>query len=69
MRADPRVRKDGRCSVCRKSRKPERSRKYARGQADKDPFCSTVCARQWHGTSLPETNFHRAQQKLAQEAA
>jgi hypothetical protein len=52
---DPPVREDGRCIVCPKARHPERSRKYAGGTAETDPFCSTQCARAYYGTSLPAT--------------
>jgi hypothetical protein len=40
--ADPPQRKDGRCVSCRGSR-PEVAVKNG------DPFCSTSCARAWHG--------------------
>jgi hypothetical protein len=50
---EPAVPADGSCAVCGKPRKPERSRKYAHGCAEIDPFCSVECARKFHGTSLP----------------
>jgi hypothetical protein len=50
-RSDPPVRKDGRCRVCLGARRPERARKY-RALAELDSFCSTECARQWHGCTL-----------------
>jgi hypothetical protein len=46
---DPAVRPDGRCVVCGKKRKPERSRTYAKHLAELDPFCSTECCREYHG--------------------
>lgn len=46
---DPPVREDGRCVVCLGPRNPERSKKYAGDVAHLDPFCSNVCARDWHG--------------------
>ncbi len=49
MKADPKVRKDGKCAVCKQPRRPERSRKYAPGIADADPFCDVKCARLFHG--------------------
>ena len=48
MKPDPPVRRDGRCAECGKPRYPGRSRKYGKGAADLDPFCSTNCARKWH---------------------
>lgn len=51
---DPPVREDGRCFVCLKDRKPERSRRYAGDIAEFDPFCSMPCARAFYGCSLPE---------------
>ena len=51
---DPPVRPDGNCVICRKPRKPERSRKYAGATAQLDPFCSNTCARAWYGNPIPE---------------
>jgi len=48
MKPDPPVRRDGKCAECGKPRYPGRSRKYGKGAADLDPFCSTNCARKWH---------------------
>lgn len=50
--ADPPVRADGKCAVCGKKRKPERSVTYAKNQAERDPFCSTECCRVYHGTEI-----------------
>jgi hypothetical protein len=51
---DPSVRKDGLCAVCGKPRNPERSKKYAYGQALADPFCSNACCRKHHGLPAVE---------------
>ncbi len=63
MNADPPVRADGRCSVCKKSRQPERSKRYAGIVAETDPFCSVDCARVFHGQpsvrELRKTKFGR----------
>jgi hypothetical protein len=55
IRPDPPLRPDGRCAVCHKPRRPERSRRYGGAVAELDPFCSVTCARQYHGTMLPAT--------------
>ena len=52
-REDPPVPEDGTCFVCRKPRKPERSRKYAGITATLDPFCRSDCARVFYGNPLP----------------
>jgi hypothetical protein len=49
VRPDPPVRKDGRCSQCGQPRHPQRSRKYGQAAAELDPFCSSSCAKAWHG--------------------
>jgi hypothetical protein len=51
---DPKVRADGRCALtgCGRLRHPERSRRYAGFEADKDPFCSSVCARAFYGVTF-----------------
>lgn len=59
MIADPPVRADGRCHVCAKQRKPERSKKYAGLTAETDPFCSVECVRAYYGNPYPE-NLSRA---------
>lgn len=53
---DPPVRADGNCFTCGKPRKPERSRRYAKGKnsAKNDPFCSANCCRRHYGLPLPE---------------
>lgn len=57
MNAEPPVRPDGLCAVCLAPRRPERSRRYAGIQAEFDPFCSSTCARHWHGNPLPEKSI------------
>ncbi len=49
---DPPIPPDGSCAICAKPRNTERSAKYAKGCAEIDAFCSTQCARYYHGTSL-----------------
>jgi hypothetical protein len=49
---DPPIPRNGTCAVCGKPRHPERSRGYAQGCAEIDAFCSSTCARKFHGTSL-----------------
>lgn len=49
VKADPPLRADGRCAVCGKPRKTDRSQRYARGEAERDPFCSTQCCKAYHG--------------------
>jgi hypothetical protein len=46
---------DAPCLVCGRPRMTWRSEKYAPGHADRDEFCSTGCAREWHGCPLPAT--------------
>lgn len=40
-KADPKVRRDGRCVVCKGVRPPL-------AKSSKDPFCSATCCRDWH---------------------
>ena len=51
--SDPPVRRDGRCARCGGERRPpsaSASRLYVdAGHYELDPFCSTGCARAWHG--------------------
>ena len=54
MKPDPPVRADGRCAVCGKPRRVDRSRRYGGAEAERDPFCSVTCCRRFHGTELPE---------------
>lgn len=52
MRRDPLVRKDGKCAKCRKKRALAVKSPYGGDQAINDPFCSTVCCREWHDCAL-----------------
>lgn len=52
LKPDPPVPGDGSCVVCGKQRKPERSRRYAKDAAERDPFCSSPCCRIYHGCEL-----------------
>lgn len=62
MIADPPVRKDGVCARpgCTTKRpvavltgkKLAELRRYAGQQIEQDPFCSSRCARKWHGCPL-----------------
>jgi hypothetical protein len=53
LREDPPVRSDGRCAVCFGPRLPKPLKAVYQGEAERDPFCSTVCARAFHGVQLP----------------
>lgn len=55
---DPPLPSDGSCAVCGNPRRPERSVNYAKGCAEIDAFCSSTCARSFHGTTLPERDTH-----------
>jgi hypothetical protein len=55
LREDPPVRWDGRCAVCFGPRLPKPLKPVYQGEAERDPFCSTVCARVFHGVQLPAT--------------
>lgn len=44
---DPRLRKDGKCVVCRKPIEVS-PRKGLNPALYIDPFCSGLCAREWH---------------------
>ena len=68
LRRDPRVRKDGLCAGCGQPRHHKRTKatgpttlqpnatRLARHvweyELEKDPFCSSRCARKFHGTQL-----------------
>jgi hypothetical protein len=60
MTIDPPVREDGRCYVCLKPRGVIPKTLVKRTAADlakqlaNDPFCSSTCARRYHGTTLPQ---------------
>ena len=56
MKRDPKVRKDGLCAR-RGCTKPlqkitERHRRYGGALLEFEPFCSSVCCRIYHGTTL-----------------
>lgn len=51
---DPRVRDDVLCFICLKPRQPERSKRYAKGIAELDTFCSNICARKWYENPVPD---------------
>lgn len=47
---DPRLRKDGHCSACKKKRIKRPSHAYAtRFDYERDPFCSRKCCQDWWG--------------------
>lgn len=50
---DPSLRADGRCLVCGGPRRMDKLKPLYRQHMESDPFCSTQCAREWWGTSLP----------------
>jgi hypothetical protein len=58
MKPDPPVRKDQRCTVCKGVRGltpktiTQRKKSELTIELANDPFCSTKCARVWHGTGL-----------------
>jgi hypothetical protein len=53
MRPDPPIPSDGSCAQCGQPRQPERSKRYGKGAAELDPFCSGPCCRGYHDTTLP----------------
>lgn len=61
MKADPPVRRDGRCAQCSKPRKMPQSQ----GGVDPsvyalDPFCARTCAERWHAVTKPEPKLSLA---------
>lgn len=52
MRPDPPIPPGGGCAQCGQPRRPERSAKYAKDAAMRDPFCSRDCAEEWHGVAV-----------------
>jgi hypothetical protein len=52
VRPDPPTPADGTCATCGRKRKVNRRSRYGLNEAKHDPFCSTVCCREWHGTQL-----------------
>lgn len=70
MAADPPVRADGRCVTCGKQRTAHRKAKELyRAAAERDPFCSGKCAREWHGCPIPEPRKITAAMQAAAELA
>ena len=63
VRADPKVRRDKMCVVCKKPRRPERSERYAGLEAARDAFCSVECARVFH--AQPNLDVQGHENKLA----
>ena len=53
----PKVRRDGRCVVCRKPRPFSPQRGVPLGAYLGDPFCSSVCAKKFYGTT--ETSLRK----------
>ena len=51
-RPDPSVRDDGLCWVCKG---PRRAKQGRYSDPSEDPFCSTTCARSYHGVPLDGT--------------
>jgi hypothetical protein len=49
---DPPVRRNGGCVTCGGPRLKGKGR-YHQAEAALDAFCSTECARAWHGATLP----------------
>jgi hypothetical protein len=64
MLPDPPVRADGRCAYCGGERKlPKRPQKGVDPASyERDPFCSSTCARLFHGleTAKPRESMQRA---------
>lgn len=58
MIPDPPRRKDGTCYVCRKPlRRVVPQRGVPHELYDREPFCSSRCAREFFGQSLPPTGY------------
>lgn len=53
MRPDPERREDGLCFVCLEPIETKPLKAVYQSQRDRDPFCSSICARAWHGAPLP----------------
>jgi hypothetical protein len=49
---DPPLARDGTCATCGGRRSFKGLRPLYRAPAKDDPFCSTECARRWHGVPL-----------------
>ena len=51
---------DAGCVVCGRDRRPDRSRRYARGAAELDPFCSRNCCEAHYGIDghhMPDPDY------------
>lgn len=58
MKPTPAVRDDGQCVTCLGPRSIHKDCKDARRAAVKrDPFCSTECARQYHGVVFKQSDI------------
>jgi hypothetical protein len=55
VRKEPKVRKDGKCVVCRKERRMPKTHHSSISMAvyELDPFCSSTCCRAWYGAPVP----------------
>ena len=69
VKVDPPVRADGCCATCGKPRNPERSERYGREFALRDPFCSSLCAMRWHGVPTPRELLEERQERIAGDRA
>lgn len=58
MKADPRIKKNGRCAVCTQKRPP------AAVEAE-DPFCSNACCREFHEVVFPSDNLRARYNRTA----
>ena len=52
VKHDPKVRRDGRCAVCKGPRPYTPNLAVPREQYLGDPFCSSACCRKWYGTQI-----------------
>jgi len=74
MRSDPPVRRDGRCARpgCGRPRKiPKPQRGIDAAVYERDPFCSSTCARLYHGleSAKPRESMERAYVQKERRAA
>jgi hypothetical protein len=60
---DPPVREDGSCFVCGQPRVRRGVKALYAAAAANDPFCSTACARAWHGCTIPSGVARRVTSK------
>lgn len=63
MRADPQVRKDGRCArrgCGKRLTLPKKHHSSISGAVyEREPFCSTECAKRYHGVKTSGISFSR----------